>query len=139
MGYNTRLSGQITISPPLRWTQYKDSPFYGSEQARDNGKGICLVEQRDVVDTDDGPLEKRTATRVVFAWDYPVKLYNAVDELQALVDEYPGHEFIGEFRAEGEDFGDIWLLRVNDDRKAERVLPTITWPDGTVLVNERYK
>lgn len=138
MGYDSSLAGELTIEPPLRWAEYKDSPWYGVDRARNTGKALRLAEQREKVETDDGPLERRTAEAVVFAWEYPVKMYDLVDELQALVDAFPGHEFTGEMRGTGTDFGDIWLLRVNADRKAERVLPTITWPDGSVLLNERY-
>lgn len=139
MGYTTSLSGELRIDPPLRWAEYKDSPWLGGDRARSNHKGLCLLQDKETVETDDGPLERRTAGRVVYAWDNPEKLYDIVDELQALVDAHPDREFTGEFRARGEDFGDIWLLRINADRKAERVLPTITWPDGSVLVNERYR
>lgn len=138
MGYNSTLYGEFGIEPPLRWSEYRDSPFYGHERAQENGKGVCLAEDVKNVDTDDGPMERRSATRVVFAWDYPTRLYEIVDELQSLVDAHPEHEFVGEFRGQGEDFGDIWLLRVNANRKVERILPTITWPDGRVLTNTRY-
>ncbi len=140
VGYDSTLSGGFTIDPPLRYVEFKDSPFgAGGEKAREAGLGVCLVEERETVETDDGPLERRTASRVVFAWNYPVKLYDIVTELQGLVDAFPDHEFTGEFQGEGSDFGDIWLLRVTEDRKVVRILPTITWPDGTVLHNERYK
>lgn len=139
MGYDSTLAGELEIEPRLRWAQYKDSEHYPAGRARDTGKGVYLVEQKETVDTEDGPLERRTVDRLAFAWNYPVKLYDIVAELQALVDAHPEHEFVGEFRGEGADFGDIWLLRVNDGRKVERVLPTITWPDGTVLVNTHYR
>lgn len=139
MGYDSGLDGELLIEPPLRWAEYRDSEYFPADVARDKNHGVCLVETRETVDTEDGPLERRTAVRVVFAYDYRVKLYDIVADLQALVDAHPGHQFTGEFRGSGYDFGDIWLLRVNADRKVERVLPTITWPDGTVLVNERYQ
>lgn len=139
MGYDSSMDGELLIEPPLRWAEYRESEFFPAATARDKGHGVCLVETRETVDTEDGPLERRTAARVVFAWDYRVNIRDIVPDLQALVDAHPDHEFVGEFQGSGTDFGDIWLLRVNADRKVERVLPTITWPDGTVLVNERYQ
>lgn len=138
MGYDSTLAGELRIEPPLKWAECKDSPHLGYERARKNSKGVYLVDRSEPVETDDGTLTRRYADSVAFAWDYPVKLYDIVDEIQALVDTYPDHEFTGEFRGTGTDFGDVWLLRVNAGRKVERILPTITWPDGTVLKNERY-
>lgn len=139
MGYDSTLAGELRIEPPLKWAQIKDSQHLGCERARENSKGVCLVERSDPVETDEGTLNRRYADSLAFAWDYPVRLYEIVDEIQALVDAYPDHEFTGELRGEGCDFGDIWLLRVNAGRRVERILPTITWPDGTVLKNERYR
>ncbi len=139
VGYDTILRGELVIEPPLRYGEYKDSPHNGQQRAQENKLGVYLAEDRETVETDDGVLDVRTAGRVVYAWPRAEKLYDIVPELQRLVDAHPGHAFTGEFRAEGDDFGDIWLLRVNADRKVERVLPTITWPDGTVLRNERYE
>lgn len=138
MGYDSSLAGELRIEPPLTWAQIKDSEHLGCERARENGKGVCLVERDELVETDEGTLTRRYADSVAFAWDYPVKLYDIVAEIQTLVDAYPDREFTGEFRGEGYDFGDIWLLRVNADRRVERILPTITWPDGSVLKNEHY-
>lgn len=139
MGYHTSLAGGFEITPPLRYVEYKDSRHNGMQRARDNSLGVYLVETSDTVETDNGPLERRSAVRVSYAWPSPEKLYDVVTELQALVDAYPDHEFTGEFRGVGTDFGDIWLLRVGEDRKVVRVLPRITWPDGSVLRNERYE
>jgi hypothetical protein len=138
MGYDSRLAGELTIKPPLKWADIKDSQYLGAERARENHKGVCLVGRSEPVETDEGTLTRRYADSVAFAWDYPVKLYEVVEEIQDLVDSYPDHEFAGELRGTGSDFGDIWLLRVGVDRRVERILPTITWPDGTVLKNEHY-
>lgn len=138
MGYDSRLHGKLTIEPPLTWAEIKDSPHLGDERARGNHKAVCLVERTEEVETDEGTLTRRYADSVVFAWDYPVKLYDIVEEVEDLVDAHPGHEFGGELRGTGSDFGDIWLLRVTADRSVERILPTITWPDGSVLKNEHY-
>lgn len=138
VGYESRLAGELTIDPPLKWAEFKDSPHRGSELARQNHKGVQLVDRSEAVETEDGTLMRQYADSVAFAWGFPVKLYDIVDEIQALIDTYPDHEFTGELRGTGTDFGDIWLLRVNADRKVERILPTITWPDGSVLKNEHY-
>ncbi len=138
MGYESTLYGEIAIVPPLRWAQIQNHPHYGRQRAQSHHLCVYLVGREDVVETDDGPLTKRTAYAIAFAWDRAVKIYEVVDEVQRLVDAFPDHEFRGEFRGVGTDFGDIWLLRVDTDRKVQRILPVITWPDGTVLRNERY-
>jgi hypothetical protein len=127
------------IEPPLKWAEFKDSKHYGLDRAREAGLGVHLLVKTEHVETDDGPMERRTAVALEFAWTEWVKLYDIVEELQALVDAHPDHDFVGEFQGTGTAFGDMWLLRVNENRKVERILPTITWPDGTVLHNERYQ
>lgn len=138
MGYNSTLRGEIEISPPLRWGQYKDSDFYGYDRAQGNDKGIYIVGDSEKVETLDGTLEKRTAARIEFAWPYAVKLYDVVEELQEIVDAYPDHSFTGEFEGSGANFGDIWKLVVGEDRQVRKILPTITWPDGSVLDNPHH-
>jgi hypothetical protein len=138
VGYDSSMFGGLHVDPPLSWSEFKDSPYYPVSAARAGGKSVCLVETSETVETDDGPLERRQAAEVVFAWTYPVKLYDLLDHIQALVDAHPGHEFTGMFHGEGADFGDIWRVYVNADRKVVRELPLITWPDGSVLRNTRY-
>jgi hypothetical protein len=138
MGYETELRGELMIQPLLRWAQYKDSQHLGLDNAKKNNKSLYLLESSTPVETEEGILERRQAYGLGFAWPYPVKMYDILEELQALVDAVgPEHRITGEMRAEGSDFADIWKLTVVAGR-AVRLIPTITWPDGTVEAS-RYQ
>jgi hypothetical protein len=132
MGYDSSMRGEITIEPPLRWFEYKDSPYRSREHAMENRKGLYLVERSEQVETDDGILEARTATAVAFPWPYPVRLSLVEEELQELVDAFPGHQFVGYLHGQGPVWGDIWRLGVTDGQ-AVKTVPMIAWPDGTIL------
>lgn len=139
MSYYSRLNGSLTIAPPLRWGEYKDSPHLGDRAAANH---LCLKLTDHTVreETEDGVMERRFADQVSYAFDRAENhVGDCLDELQALVDSHPEHQFLGEFEGEGNDFGDLWRLRVSPDtRKVERILPRITWPDGTETTNRHY-
>lgn len=137
MGYTTGLTGHIKIEPPLKWTRSKDHPLYVPDGKEPAG-ALKLLVVEDQVETDDGKLARLLGVALVFAWDYPVTCYDILSELQQAVDYAgPGHEHIGEMYASGEDWNDLWKLAVVKG-KASRLIPTITWPDGTVEDNDRY-
>lgn len=138
MSYLSIMNGGFEIQPPLPWKAFKDSPHRTLDLARRAGLGVHLLIHSEPVEVDDGVLDRRIATSLEFAYTDGVKLYGIVEELQALVDANPDHEFVGDFQGTGTDFGDMWILRVDQDRKVQRILPTITWPDGSVLRNDRY-
>jgi hypothetical protein len=129
MGYSTNYTGRITISPPLAWVEFKDSPFH-PDRAWDAGSELKFEVVEETVDTDEGQLTRRQATAVVPLTDDSYKGYDIVEHLQRIVDAFPGREFGGYIRADGEETGDIWQLSVVDGR-AVQIRPRITWPDGT--------
>ena len=140
MGYTSMVWGQIEINPPLTWAQAKDHPFRmpDDDDAKWSPALSLAMRERDQ-EVDQGVLHVKEAVAVHYAWGKPGKCHDVVEELQRIVDlAGPGHTFTGALEGTGEDFGDIWLLRVIDGR-AVRWLPTITWPDGTELVNNRYR
>ena len=122
MGYNTSVSGEIRIEPPLTWREFKDSPFTG------NNKDVTLHVEADTVDTDDGPLMRKTATALVPTWEDSYKAYNLVEHVQEAIDAFPGHTFTGRLDCEGEDNIDLWRVVVRNGR-AVKVTPRIVWPD----------
>jgi hypothetical protein len=140
MGYTSTIWGEITIDPPLTWAQAKDHPFRKPDGGDVNWRtALCLVMHEENQETDRGVLHLRQGVGVQYAWERPEKCREVLGELQRIVDlAGPAHTFTGALEGTGSDFGDIWLLRVIDGR-AVRWLPTITWPDGTVLVNDRYR
>jgi hypothetical protein len=136
MGYYSRLSGELTINPPLKWGQFRDSEFF-DDRANENWRnGYACIRfrvERDTAETDEGKREVITAVAVEPSTEDSMKVYELKVELQRLVDAFPVHEFTGEFLIEGEESGDIWKLVVDDNRKAAEIHPRIVWPDGSEL------
>jgi hypothetical protein len=122
MGYNTSVTGEIRIEPPLTWREFKDSPFVG------DSKDVRLRVEAETVDTDDGPLMRKTAVALAPAWEDSYKAYNLVEHVQQAIDAFPGHTFTGRLECEGEENADLWRVTVRDGR-AVRVEPRIVWPD----------
>jgi len=128
MGYTTRVDGEFAITPPLTWNEFKDSEF-----APDNAKSgwepsLILRVDEDSVDTDEGPLLRRTATALVMREIDEYRERGLVDEVQKAIDSFPGHTFTGRLDCEGEENTDMWRVAIRDGR-AVKVEPRIVWPD----------
>jgi hypothetical protein len=130
MGYVTHALGTITIEPPLRWAQIKDSPFLPAGPTASEALDVALVLEEEMTETEDGAQVVRRAVGVQQRYEDEPRNYNIVLHLQRLIDDFPGHEFTGRFTCEGEENGDLWRLEVHD-RKATKVRPRIVWPDGS--------
>lgn len=126
MGYTTRVTGEITITPPIPWHEVENGPFTGtSREHRDVNLRLC----EEIVRVDGDRLLRRTADAVVPAFEDSYKAYYIVEHLQELIDQYgQGRTFAGRLDGEGSDAGDMWRLVVRGGR-AVLVQPTITWPD----------
>jgi hypothetical protein len=122
MGYRTSVIGEITITPPLTWAEFKNSPF-----ADGDGLDVKLRIETETVDTDDGPLMRKTATALIPTWDEAFKAYHTVEHVQRAIDAFPGHTFTGRLDCKGEN-ADMWRVVVRDGRAVE-VRPHIVWPD----------
>lgn len=122
MGYNTSVSGEIRIEPPLAWREFKDSPFAGRD------KDVTLQVDAETVDTADGPLMRKTAVALVPTWEDSYKAYHLVEHVQEAIDAFPEHTFTGRLDCEGEENTDLWRVVVRDGR-AVKVTPRIVWPD----------
>jgi hypothetical protein len=127
MGYTTHVEGELTISPPLTWNEFKDSPFYALQQY-DAQRDLMLRVDETEVDTDGGVLTRRTASALVMAWEDEYRAYNLMDHVQEAVTAFPGHTWSGRLECEGEENTDMWRVVVRDGR-AVRVEPRIVWPD----------
>lgn len=128
MGYYTRVTGEISIEPPLTWQEFKDSPFLPGG-SNDNGNfDVSLRTDEETVDTDEGQLVRKTASVVVPRWDDSFKAYHLIEHVQAVIDAFPGRTFTGRLECEGEDNTDMWRVVVRDGR-AVKVEPRIVWPD----------
>lgn len=126
MGYYSSFSGSIAITPPLSWREIRDTPWIREDSTAD----FRIEVQEEIVDTDDGQMTAKRGVAVVPWQEDPYKGYNAPTTLGEIVKAFPGHEFSGEIRVEGEDAGDIWRLVICDG-KPVRENAEVVWPDGT--------
>lgn len=130
MGYTTYVRGEFAITPPLTWQEFKDSQFAPDNMKSSYEPSLILRVDEDTVDTDEGPLLRRTATALVMREIDEYRERGLVDEVQAAVAAFPGREWSGRLDCEGEENTDMWRVVIRDGR-AVRIEPTITWPDGS--------
>lgn len=129
MGYTTHVTGEFAINPPLTWPEFKDSEFAPDNIIDSYDPDLILRVEEELVDTDDGPLLRRTATALVMREIDEYRAYNLLDQVQAAVDSFPGHTFTGRLDCEGEENTDLWRVLIRDGR-AVKVEPRIVWPEG---------
>ena len=128
MGYTTRVDGEFTIEPPLTWQEFKDSRFAPHNIENSYTPSLILRVDEDSVDTEEGPLLRRTATALVMREIDEYRAYSLLDEVQEAVDAFPGRTWTGRLDCEGEENSDMWRVYVRDG-KAVKVEPRIVWPD----------
>lgn len=128
MSYTTRVTGEFTISPPLAWNEFKDSPFSPHTQALDDELELVLRVDETTVQTDDGPLLRRTASALLMKEIDEYRARHLLQVVQQAVDAFPGHTFTGRLECEGDDNADMWRVVVRDGR-AIKIEPRIVWPD----------
>lgn len=131
MGYITRVEGEFTIEPPLTWNEIKNSPFNkpgreGLWGADGIDLGLCVNEAS--VDTDDGPLLRRSASALVMPYIDEYRARELVEQVQRCINLFPGHTFTGRLDCEGEENTDLWRVVIRNGR-AVKVEPRIVWPD----------
>lgn len=128
MGYYTTVEGEITITPPLAWNEFRNSPFNSASlDTFDGMKNIKLRINEESVETDEGQLIRRSATALVAAWGDSSKYYYLVEHVQEAIDAFPGHSFTGRLDCTGEEPGDIWRVIIRNGR-ATKVQPQLIWP-----------
>lgn len=130
MGYYSTVSGEITFTPPIPWSEVEGGPFdEAPADARGMQKEIKFRAVEEVRAEGEWRMTRRIAVAVVPRWEGQFKAYHLTEHLQELVDRFgEGRTFSGRFEVEGEDAADIWRLRVRDGRAVE-IKPIITWPD----------
>jgi hypothetical protein len=128
MGYTTHVVGEFVITPPLTWAEFKDSRFAPHNIDDAWEPSLILRVDEDTVDTDEGPLLRRTATALAMREISEYRAHGLVDEVQSAIDAFPGHTFTGRLDCEGEEDTDIWRVVIRDSR-AVKVKARIVWPD----------
>jgi hypothetical protein len=137
MGYITHVTGEFAIEPPLTWSEIKNGPFTTAmAQGRTvrlyissaHDYDLALRVNEESVETDEGSLIRRTAAALVMKEIDEYRERNLVEQVQEIVDAFPGHTFTGRLNCEGEENTDLWRVVVRDGR-AVKVEPRIVWPD----------
>lgn len=128
MGYTTHVTGEFAITPPLTWPEFRDSQFALHNIHLSFEPSLILRVDEDTVDTNEGPLLRRTATALVMREIDEYRERGLVDEVQAAIDAFPGHAWSGRLDCYGEANTDMWRVVIRDGR-AVRVEPRIVWPD----------
>lgn len=128
MGYTSRLTGEITIEPPLAWSRIKDSRFNPSSNA---DRSVVYRVEEIVTADEDGERIIRRAVAIEDAWGGDdVKHYGIEEDLEEIASLYPEVIFNGWLILEGEEQGDIQRFLIRDGRvTAEKAV--LMWPDGT--------
>jgi hypothetical protein len=128
MGYNTRIEGEITISPPLTFAEIEASGLDIRDPWSSESNVRLRVDSREVK-TDRGILTEKTAAALIPAMEDPFKAYRIVEDVQAFAAAFAGtHDLAGYFECVGDDDGDIWRLEVNGGR-VRRIRAAILWPE----------
>lgn len=133
MSYDTNITGEITIHPPIEWKYVRKSVFLEENAIlaadRLSRRDVAFRITEHQVETDDGTLINKQAVAVVpthagYA-GYEGKL---VEHLQELVDAFPEREFRGRIDGFGEDRDapDLWRVKVVN-RKVTKFEPSIIW------------
>jgi len=136
MGYDTKIYGEITITPPLPYGKIKNSPFRSISR---EDTTLMFDEDSHVEDTEEGTLSKTSAVGIKIRYDETGRHYGIDTELTKIVDAFPDHEFEGSFVSVGADPGDIRRVRVERvagpgrgmSRRVVEEKAELHWPDGT--------
>lgn len=130
MSYETRMTGEIEIVPPLQWLDVRDSFFLPENARRGGDKHIMFRINKREFETNEGTLIRNDAVALVPT--HSNYAGNIVAHLQDVVDTFPDRTFVGRIDGEGEGDGsgepDVWRLKVVD-RKAMMFRPKLVWPE----------
>lgn len=123
MGYDNRFTGEITITPPLTWSEIESGPKLLDVQLR-------VTEARRAAEDRDFEIVCRTADAII-PHEGGYSGHRVLDDLAAVVAHYEGHEFAGHIQVQWDsDFGDPIPTRYAvRGRDVVEVRATLVWPD----------
>lgn len=136
-GYDTRVTGAISIEPPLTWLELRDNPVARGKMpvavrdSRERRRGVrrdldARVRVDEVeVETPDGPLIRREGVAIVAANEGAYGAYDLTSDVELIVQAFPGHGYRGYLECRSED--EMWRVIVRDGRAVE-VRPGTAWP-----------
>lgn len=127
MSYASRITGEMTIDPPLQWAAYRDTDLWCETLP------LQLREVTTATEYEDGVLTRRRVTALVPRGDrcYDTSfIVPTIEVLRGLCREH-GSVLSGTLYSEGEDGAlDIWRYRhAGNLLVVEQAV--LVWPDGT--------
>jgi hypothetical protein len=131
MGYETQVTGEIQIEPPVSWKYIRESVFLEDKihtAKRDSRRELKLQVDEREVETDDGTLIWKEGVALVPTWGNYGNAEKMQIHLQEFVDAFPEHVFTGRIDGNGEDNDDMWRLKVIG-RTATIFTPKIVWDE----------
>lgn len=130
MSYYTHVTGEFAIDPPLTWAEIKNSPFERASRPAYLAEGIDLLLRVEETssETDEGTLTQRSGVALVMQEIDEYREEKLADQVQRVIDMFPGHVFTGRLDGEGEDNADMWRIIIRDGR-AVKIKAQIIWPD----------
>lgn len=151
MGYNTYVTGSITMTPPIGWAEYQARPepltpgrhsYRHTETSADTerievGSVALAVDAARTVDTEGVERVTRQITAIVPRYDEPYKAYDLTTGINQVLADFgrtpdgTPRTFTGCLDGNGEDSPDLWRLYIRDGQ-AVYVTAEITYaePEG---------
>lgn len=134
MSYTATVGGYLTIDPPLKWSEIRDSPFLLENQVdgtRDTD--VVLHLEREEVETDEG-LNTVITSKLAVPCRQAFDCRNLDEDAGLFVKamEGIGRTVRGELIVQPRDYGDggIWRVVV-DEEGARKEMAKLQWPDGS--------
>lgn len=119
MSYTTRVQGSFSLIPHLSWEEIKASPFtnkghrLGMTPAWSApGIDLLLLLSEEEPDVGGGLLLQRTATHLIMPDLDEYRAHDLVEQVQKIIDLFPGRDFEGRLECTGEEAGDLWRVEV---------------------------
>jgi hypothetical protein len=131
MGYDSRVTGELELDPPVPYKIFKNSPFYDLSPAYDKGDAPAVVFEVSSFeqDTDQGTLTIRQAIAIVPGEEGWGKLYKIMEEVQAALDILPAATKVtGYLQGRGEGTHDVWRIYVGEGLRAVKVVGRTVYP-----------
>lgn len=138
MGYDSYMSGEITIAPPLTWAEYQKLDRYrATKHGGDDQTWLHLPLREEPVETEDGTLARKFADTIEPRTDDAVRRaeQGMLDDLQALVDLFGAdHHLGGILLRVGVQQGDVQRYWVGNLGKVEtQKAEPMVWPNGELV------
>jgi hypothetical protein len=133
MGYHSRTHGAITITPPLTWDEYKNSPFRDN---RHNEYRDVILHMERATWTRDAPEPPQEGGPEIVATELrghedEYKCYHMEEHLNEFIAAFPGRAYDGHLIRIGEGQGDLERYTIeNEELIVEKA--RLVWSDGPI-------